>query len=166
MYQPYPGAGQSPMPQQPSAPPQPVQNAVKCMYAGAALSAISLIIGLVTIHSLKSAIKSANPALTASQINTALGVAEVTAVIVGLLGIGLWIWMAMANRSGKNWARIMASVLFGINTLLLLLGLARPHALFSLLLSVLTWLAGLGAIIFLWNKESTSYFQAMSAPRY
>jgi hypothetical protein len=164
MYQSYPSAaGQGPLPQRP-APPQPVLTAVKLMYAGAALSVVSLIVGLTTIGSLKSAVRTANPALTAHQVNTAVDAALVILIFFGLVGIGLWIWMAWANRGGKKWARITSTVLFGIDTLALVSSIARPHSLFSLLLSALIWLAGLGAIIFLWNKESSAYFQAASAP--
>ena len=43
--------------------------------------------------------------------------AVVTAVIGALIAIGLWLWMAWANRRGRNWARIVSAVFFGINTL-------------------------------------------------
>src|SRR5262245_59470028 len=126
MYQPYPTAGQGPPPQRPE-PPQPVLTAVKLMYAGAGISAISFIVGLTTLGSLKQAIRTADLSLTTSQINTAVTFALVVAGFFGLLGIGLWLWMAWANRSGKKWARIVATVLFGIDTLGLLSAVARPH---------------------------------------
>jgi hypothetical protein len=47
MYQPYPPSGQSAGPERPPA-PGPVRTAVKLMYAGAALSAVPLIVGLPT----------------------------------------------------------------------------------------------------------------------
>ena len=39
------------------------------------------------------------------------------AVVGGLLEIGAWIFMARANRGGLKWARIVATVLFGLGTL-------------------------------------------------
>ena len=55
-YQAYPtGGGSNQMAERPPAPPS-IQNAVKLMYVGAALSAVSLIVGLLTISSLKKAI--------------------------------------------------------------------------------------------------------------
>jgi hypothetical protein len=80
--------------------------------------------------------------------------------VAGLLAIGLWIWMARANGAGRSWARILASVLFGFSTLDLLLLVARPHAIISLLFQILVWLIGLGVIVLLWRKESSAYFQA------
>ena len=46
MYQPYPSSGKTVEPERPAAPPT-VQNAVKLMYAGAAVSTVSLIVSLV-----------------------------------------------------------------------------------------------------------------------
>ena len=159
-YQPYPtGGGSNQMAERPPAPPS-IRTAVKFMYAGAALSAISLIVGLTTIGSLKSAIKSADPKYTASQIHAAETVGVASIVIIGLLGIGLWIWMARANGAGRSWARVVASVLFGISTLDLLLGGVRANSAFNLLFSALVWLIGLGAIIFLYRRDSSEYFAA------
>jgi hypothetical protein len=165
-YQPYPtggGANQMGMTERPPAPPS-MRTAVKFMYAGAALSAISLIVGLATIGSLKSAIKSADPSFTASQVHSAEVVGVSTVVIFGLIGIGLWIWMARANSAGRPWARVVASVLFGISTLELLLSGARANSAFNLVFEGLVWLIGLGAIVFLYRKDSSEYYAA-SKPR-
>ena len=54
------------------------------------------------------------------------------AVVIGILAVGLWIWMARANAKGRTWARVVASVLFGLNTLSVLLAVARPHVGLSL----------------------------------
>ncbi len=170
MYQPYPSGGQ-PQPLPPMTPPPSVQNAVRLMYAGAVLSAIQFVLGFVTIGSLKSAIiqasHQAHRHLTQSQIHTAEVAGVTFAVVIGVLGVGLWIWMARANGKGRAWARVVASVLFALNTVSLLLTLARPHASLGLALSGLIWLAGLGAIVFLWQRASTAFYQASSAqPRY
>ena len=116
MYQPYPPGNQQPVPQPPG-PPQPVRTAVLLMYAGAALSAIEIIIGLTTIASLKNAIRSKYPGYSSSQLHTAEVVGVTTVVVIGLIAIGLWLWMAWANGAGKSWARVVATVFFGLNTL-------------------------------------------------
>jgi hypothetical protein len=159
MYQPYPSPGQMPEPVRPE-PPDSVLTAVKLMYAGAVVSALSLIIGLATIGSFRSAIRRAYPNYTPSQVHTAEVGAVTVIVIFGLIGIGVWLWMAWANKKGANWARITASVLFLLDTLSLLAGFARPEPLGTRLLSLLIWLIGLGAIILLWRSDSTAYFKA------
>jgi hypothetical protein len=162
MYQPYPTSGeQPPEPQRPTI-PNSVQTAVKFMYAGAALSLLELIVGLATIGSLKTAIEQAGRRAGKHYTTTQVHQLEVTsvvfAVIVGVIAIGLWIWMARANQAGRSYARITGTVFFGLNTLFLFLSLARPHVGLGLLFNLLVWLAGLGAVIMLWRKESGPYF--------
>jgi hypothetical protein len=162
MYQPYPSSGQAPAPQQQPPAPSSVQTAVRLMYVGAALSFIELVVGLATISSVKSAIIKAYPRYTASQVHS-LEVASIAiGVLVGVIAIALWLWMARACAAGRNYARVTGTVFFGLNTLFLLLSLARPHAGLGLVFNVLVWLAGLGAVIMLWRRESAPWF---SQPR-
>ena len=162
MYQPYPTSGeQPPEPQRPPIPTS-VQNAVKFMYAGAALSLIELVVGLATIGSLKTAIEQAGQRAhkhyTPSQLHQLEVSSVVILVLIGVIAIGLWLWMARANQAGHSYARITGTVLFGLNTLFLFLSLAQPHVSLGLIFNLLVWLAGLGAVIMLWRKESGEYF--------
>ncbi|HSR82605.1 MAG TPA: hypothetical protein VLM11_00305 [Streptosporangiaceae bacterium] len=159
-YQPYPTGGFDQLPQQgPATPPPSVRTAVKLMYAGAGVSALSFIIGLITIGSLRQAIiRASNKPLTNNQLHTAEAVGIAFIVLLGLIGVGLWLWMAWANGRGRNWARIVAAVLFGLNTLGLLSVVARPSAAGTKIFDIVGWLIGLGATIFLWRKDSSQYF--------
>ena len=38
-------------------------------------------------------------------------------IVLGLVAAALWLWMARANGHGRNWARILSTVLFGLATL-------------------------------------------------
>jgi hypothetical protein len=160
MYQPYPaGGGADQLPGRPPM-PQSVVNAVKLMYAGAVISAIEVVITLTTIGSLKSAIVKAYPHYSAAKVHD-LEVAGIAGIVVsGLIGIALWLVVARLNAAGRNWARIVAAVLFGINTIELISLFARPHALIGMLFAVLLWIIGLAAIVLLWRRESTAYFRA------
>ena len=165
MYQPYPqDGGMPPDPTRP-APPRPVRTAVLLMYTGAALSAVSLIVTVLSFHSIERVIRNASSTLTAHQVHNDAIVAVTIAVVESLIAIGLWLLMAWGNKNGQNWARIVATVLFGLNTLFLLLSFVRATVSASLAFSVLVWLVGLGAIVMLWRKESSQYFAAMNPRR-
>ncbi len=167
-YQPYPTTGNNYLPQPPQA-PKSVLNAVKLMYVGAGLSLISLVVGLTSIGSLKSAILTAarndHKTLTASQLHSAeiAGVAFI--VLTGLIGVGLWLWMARMNGAGKSWARVVASVLFALSTLSVLTSVARPSAGLTRVFGVLVWLVGMGAIVLLWQRDSSDFFNSQSSRR-
>lgn len=157
-YQPYPTSGQTPEPQQRPSAPNSVQTAVKLMYAGAALSLIELVVTLITISSLKSAILRKFPNYTSSQVHSAEIAIVAGVVIEAVIAIALWLWMARANAAGRNYARITGTVLFAVYTLFLLLDLRRPSVGIGLVFAALVWLAGLGAVIMLWRRESSEYF--------
>jgi hypothetical protein len=159
MVQPYPSSGK-PLTEaeRPPAPPS-VLNAVKLMYAGAAISTVSLIISLVDISGTKAAIKKARPDLTAAQVNQFNTFIIGLAIVSGLVGIALWLWMARANGRGKNWARIVSTVLFGLATLDLIGVFSQPKTVLGLVFPVLVWLVGAGAVWLLWRPESTTFFK-------
>jgi hypothetical protein len=167
MYQPYPGQNQGqnqmPLPTKPPV-PQSVTRAAQIMYAGAAASIIGIIIEFLTRHSIRSAIISHNHKLTTSQINTAYHVELGALLIGGLIAAGLWLWMAQSSKAGKSWARIVSTVLFGIDTLSLIASAAAPGGAASRIYGILVWLIGLAAIILLWRRDSTAFFKG--APQY
>src|SRR5271169_3402087 len=134
--------------------PSPLMNAVKLMYVGAAVSTVSLIISVADIGGVKTAIKKAKPSWTPAQVNQYDRFLITVAIVSGVIGIGLWLWMARANNQGKNWARILSTVLFCLATLDLVGVFSEPKTLLGLVLPVLTWLVGLGAVFFLWRSES------------
>jgi hypothetical protein len=159
MVQPYPSGGKNVLEQdRPPAPPS-VLKAVKLMYAGAAVSTVSLIISLVSIGGTKSEIHKQRPSLSPTDVNHLELFIISLAVVSGILGIGLWLWMAQKNGQGRNWARILSSVLFILATVDLYGVLSQPKTIVGLVFPVLTWLIGLGAIILLYRKESTAYFR-------
>jgi uncharacterized membrane protein (DUF2068 family) len=161
-YQPYPTGGGSNIVQQQQGPqPQSVRTAVILMYVGAGLSTISLIASIVLSGRIKNAVgralrdaKTSKP-LTAAQIHSVENIYLVLAILVLLVGVGLWLWMAWANSRGRGWARVLASVFFGLDTLLLILGGTRTSA--TLIFTGIEWLVGLAAIIFLWRRDTTQY---------
>ena len=172
-YQPYPtggGAGnQLPLAERPPQPPS-LRNAVRLMWAGAALALISVIVSLAFSSKIKTAVTNAalkanatnrskgKTVLTTSQIHTLANATLVILVVAGVIGILLWVWMAWANNRGRNWARIVASVLFALNTISFLLSISRASV--SIIFLALEWAVGLAAIVFLWRRDTTEYINA------
>lgn len=161
-FPPYPGTpqypGGPPMPIGRPLPPAPVRKAVKLMYAGAALSVVSAVIGLLTRHDIRTMVENANPNASLSSINRSVNVVIVAVVIGGAIDAGLWIWMSVANSRGHSWARITGTVFFGICTLSLLLSLTVHTTAGSKVLAVLLWLVGCSTVVLLWRPDSSRFF--------
>ena len=161
-YQPYPTGGGSNTVQRPQVPqPSTVRTAVILMYVGAGLSALGLIGTLALSGRIKNAVGRAlrnartGRTLTATEIHSAENLYLVVVVVILLIAIGLWLWMAWANGRGRGWARIVSTVLFGLNTLWLIFSGARTAT--TLVFVGLGWLVGLAALIFLWRRETSQY---------
>lgn len=158
MDQSYPKSGQPPEPER-RPPPQPIVRAVRLMYAGAALSAISLVIALVAIGSLKSSIEAQYPHYTPAHVHSVEMSNIAGEVFRGVIATGLWLWMAYAIGRGRSWARIVSSVLFAINTLNLIASIILVHAADGVILEAVGWLVGLGAIVLIWSRDSGPFFE-------
>jgi hypothetical protein len=161
------GAGDEParriVPQPPS-----IQLAVRLMWVGAGLSLVSLIVSLLTLSSLKSHIRDqlakSNPTLSNSDINTTYHAVVAGAVIVAVLGIALWLWMAWKNGQGRSWARVVATVLGVINLLSSIYSIAVGHSLaVSAVLTVLNLILAVVILVLLWRRESSDFYAAQSA---
>src|SRR5579871_3079600 len=165
MYQPFPSANDSVEPSINNAPPS-IVRAVRVMYVGIAVSLIGIIVNLSQLSAIKRAIKTHSPTLSPSQLNGAYHIEIVLLVVGGLLGAGLWFWMARSCGSGKSWARIVSSVLFAIETITVIANFARlSGGGVSRFYGIIVWLVGLVAIVLLWQRQSSGYFRS-APPRY
>jgi sulfite exporter TauE/SafE len=157
--QPYPSSStQLPEVQRPPLPSQ-VSNAIKVMYAGAVASLIGIVIDILTVNATKTAIEKHNHHLTVSQVNSSQHVLVIGFIVGGVIGAAVWIFLARACQSGHSWARIVSTVLFGLATVDLVIGVASPVAAAVRLWGVVVWLVGLTAVIFLWQRPSNAFFK-------
>jgi hypothetical protein len=142
MYQPCSSAGQPAGPPRPAA-PKPVLTAARFMYGGAA----SLIAALPFIGDIHG--KALGHRLTATPLT-------ITAVIVAfLVPVALWLWMARAASQGRNWARILSTVLFTLATL----QLTGSRGVAQVLTAAPTWLTGLAVVWLLWRPAASAFFK-------
>jgi hypothetical protein len=158
MYQPYPGDARMPETKRPPTPAS-VRNAIKIMYAGAVASLVYAIAFIATLPATKNAIEQHSPQLTTSQVNGMQHALMASAIVDGLIGASLWILIAQACKRGKSWARTTATVLFGIDTVGVLGGLATPFAAPVKIFAFVVWLVGLAAVTFLWQGTAGAFFK-------
>jgi hypothetical protein len=157
MYQPYPGGTELPEVRPRPTPPS-VRTAVKLMYGGADASLIGIVIDLTTLSATKTVVDKHSPDLTAAQVNGLQHTLVAGWVVGGLVGAGLWVFVAHACRSGKNWARITGTLFFAIATADVFANLAVPEAALVKIYWFVIWLIGLGAVVFLWRASSSAFF--------
>jgi len=108
----------------------------------------------------------AQPGMDSATVDAAVTIAIIGGVVIGLIGIGLWILNAVFNAKGKAWARILSTVLGGLAIVSTLFSFVQPTASLSLVLSIVQMLLAIGIIVLLWRPESSRFYAAASAPRY
>lgn len=157
-------------------PPRPrsVAAAVQFMYLGATLEILVVIIAVARVGSVTGGFEARG--FTANQAHGLAMHDTLVSVAGGLIVAGLWLWVARYSAAGRSWARILATVLFAVRTLALLLIVAPGHPAglslsgLSAILNVLSSLAGLGAVVCLWRRDASQYFsetsQYLLRPRY
>ena len=149
--------------------PATMRKAVRFMLAGAAITALFAVFEVIATIVDKNAIDINGKSPTSSQLAT-----EVIFLIVSyIVYVLLWVLMARFNRAGMKWARIVASVLFAISTLQLYETVASLHGgqvisaadIIVIIVTLISWAVGVGAIAMLWRPDSSAYFQAQTIRR-
>ena len=96
------------------------------------------------------------------------------AVILGLVfllvQLGLWVWMAVKTRQGRNWARVLGTVLGSLWVLVYSIGFLAAEVapamgsdpdLLNRALSVIGPVLALAIIVLLWLPDSNRWFASM-----
>lgn len=163
-----PGQG-APAPTGPMAQPSSIKTAVMLMRVGALLSLLTLLTAFLfrddIRETVEKSLRDADAGVTADTIDAAVAVTLGISVFFGLLGVALWLWMASANGKGRSWARIVATIFFGISVLSNLVSLAQPQAGLQRGLGLVSLILGAVIIVLLWKKESTAYYNSVTASR-
>jgi serine/threonine protein kinase len=146
--------------------PASMRNAIGLMYAGAAYTLVYAI-GVVAVAGTIIAKYPAETAARASSGHLTVGAVAALTVFLSVIEIALWLGLARACRRGKGWARVTGTVLFGLHTLGFLGVLADKHPGIgpTKVLTTLSWLIACGAVVFLWQRPSSAFFQATAARR-
>lgn len=150
-----------------SAPPS-IVRAKYAMWAGAALQLLGLIPLFLMQDDLRALIKeqmvASGQALDPSVVDAGIALAMVVGVVQALIGVALWLFIAYFTGKGKEWARIVGTVLFVIFVLLTLFSFVQPTLGLAMVLSLITLVVAAAATFFLWQKDSTAWFKAHKAP--
>ncbi len=167
--QPYPG---QPYPGQPyvgqshgasmfiGVPPRPssLSTAVLLMRIGGLIAALSVLAALGVRSEVEAALRESRPYASQSEIDAAVTLGIGFAVFFGLVGAGLWFWMASANNQGRSWARVVASVFFGFSVLSVISTQAQPGATVSKLVNLVQFGIGLAAIVLMYRPDASRYY--------
>ncbi|MEQ0558127.1 hypothetical protein ABJI51_03505 [Amycolatopsis sp. NEAU-NG30] len=134
-------------------------------WAFIAATVISLVGGLLIFGSrdtiadaMREANRRGNGALTEAQIDQAVTVTMVIAVVIAVIIAALYLLFAFKLRAGRNWARIVLTVLTALQLLSVLVGQ-------STVVQYIAVLAALVGVVLSFTGPSNAYFAAAKTPR-
>lgn len=168
---PMPGGWSPPPP--PRERPRSIALAVRLMYAGAVLQVLG---GLSVLlqdrdqvrRQIEDQLRQSGSQVSDTAVNTAVTVSLVVPVVLGVVLAGVWVLMAVFNGRGASWARIMATILGGLNIAFTVVSLGVSSAMSasegagSVVLSLIGLALAATILILLWRRESSDYYAAMS----
>jgi heme A synthase len=164
MTNPYPSAAD------PSAAPAEVQTAYRLYIAGILIGVLGAILTFVNLPAAMDAAIAKQgdvPGLSAEQLRSATQIGAIVGGIVALVFVVLYILFIIKMRAGRNWARIVLTVLsalsvistvFGIGTVFSEGGLGVVSGILTLVQLVLIVVA----VYFMFRPASNAYFAAGS----
>jgi hypothetical protein len=151
--------------------PATLRNAVRFMLAGAGTTALFGIFTLVVWMTARDTLTDSK----GNHLNNAQFAGSIVSIVlfVIIVPVTLWLLMARLNRAGRGWARITASVLCAIwsySTISAISSLKNGQTitwyyLVSLIVEIITWVVGVGAVALLWRRQTSDYFNAQANPR-
>jgi hypothetical protein len=142
--------------------PEPMRRAVRLMLSGAAATAVwGIYLIVVTV---------ANHAQLVNTNGKRIGGGQVAGdiiynILITIILSAIWVLMARTNQRGRGWARIASSALFVLWSFETFVTLgsatASPLVIVDVILIVVIWLIGLGALFYLWRPESADFFRSV-----
>lgn len=138
--------------------PRSVDMAVNLIWAAVALSVVSTILAFIQIDDAVDAALESDT--TGTLTEDAARTATIAFIIIFLaIGVGIYALLAIFIGKGRNWARIVFTVLAAIFLLLGIFGLAGDQSAISLVVGVVQIALTAATLWFLWQKDSSAWFQ-------
>jgi tRNA A-37 threonylcarbamoyl transferase component Bud32 len=139
-------------------PPTSVLAAAWLMYSGAALSVLSALVDLAIIGQIKTAFLASHPLLPGNTVKSFAAGASAGVLVAGGGVVALWLWLAYASKQGAGWARTVGTVLFGVDTFIVVATLGTRGIGVTKGIGVVVWLIALVTVISLWQRSASEFF--------
>jgi hypothetical protein len=144
--------------------PPSIVTAVRLMWAGAALTAVGVLLSFTQTDAIREQIEDSDSSLSPSEVDTAVSVGIAFSVVFGIVGVGLWLWMANANGKGHSWARTVATVLGGLNAFSAVISLVASGTAttLSIVLTIISLVLAVVILVLLYRPDSSAFYAARS----
>lgn len=144
-------------------PPSAILTAVKLMYVGAVLQFLFGLLDMLNSDGRREWLAEQNPDATAAELEALAATMTTTSVVVHVVSVGLWIWMAWANKRGRSWARVVSTVLGGLNIMFFGFGALMGGINASTVIGLISPVLAAVILYMLYRPESGEFYRKMSS---
>lgn len=143
-----------------SAPPAEVLTSVKLWFASILVGLLGgvLVFALTDQSAQVQTMRDADTSgLTDAQLQTAVTIGLVSILVITLIVLALQIFFVLKMKAGRNWARIVLTVLAGVSVLSSLAALAQGFGI-GTAVNLISLALLIGAVVFMFRPASNAYF--------
>ena len=150
--------------------PWTIKWAVIGMWVGAAMAVLGVYVFYLEVDATNRKTFGANYATTDGLVQTGMMISMVVSIVFAVLEVGLWVTMALTNRQGFRWARIVATVLASIGLLYAIFvvvtsAFSETLSVPSIAYNIVNEALAIAVVVMLWHPESSSYYHAKLVER-
>jgi hypothetical protein len=140
------------------------------MWVGAAMVVLGVYVFYLEIDATNRKTFGADYATTDGLAQTGLMISMGAAIGFAVLEVGLWVTMALTNRQGFRWARIIATLLASIGLLYAIFvivtsAFSETLTVPSIAYNILNEALAVAVVVMLWHPKSSSYYRAKLVER-
>lgn len=150
--------------------PGTIKWAVIGMWVGAAMAVLGVYVFYLEVDATNRKTFGADYATTDGLVQTGLMISMGVAIGFAVLEVGLWVTMALTNRQGFRWARIVATVLASIGLLYAIFvivtsALSETLIFPSIAYNIVNEALAIAVVVMLWLPKSSTYYHAKLVER-
>jgi hypothetical protein len=138
--------------------PGTVRIAVLLMFLGALAALVGIVVTITNIDHIRQLFENTSPKMTPDKAASATTFAVVEQVVLNVLRAAIWVVLALFVRQGRQWARVVSTLLAVLGVLLMLRGVG-PDELGAMISGWGQVACGVLAVILIWLPPSMHWFR-------
>ena len=139
--------------------PTTVRVAVLIMFVGALAALVGIVVTLTNIDHIRQLFEDTVPKMTPDKVDSATTFAIVEQIVLNVLRAAVWVVLALFVRQGRQWARVVSTLVAVLGILLILRGIGGTDEIGATIAGWGQVVCGVLAVILIWLPPSMPWFR-------
>lgn len=139
--------------------PSTVRIAVLLMFVGALAALVGIVVTLTNADHIRQLFEDTVPKMTPDKIDNATTFAIVQQIVLNVLRAAVWVVLALFVRQGRQWARIVSTLVAVLGVVLILRGIGGTDEVGAMIAGWGQVVCGVVAVVLIWLPPSMPWFR-------